>query len=226
MLNRIVAGLLLAALPLAAAPAQPTFDHPDTHQPDRKQVSMDESQALRFMDDFARCLASHQSRRAAAILALPYGSDRQRSAAADLAEGEDQCLGPFSGTLELDFNAPSLAAGMAEYFVLNPDRLADERRRHPDAFAYVAPAGIESFGDCVVEQSSPGVEALVRTKVASGAEAAAADALAPQLAQCVSEGQTLSLNRTALRQLLAFSLYRRLAMVQPPAGGAASASPH
>jgi len=216
MLKRIAIAVALACLPLEAVPAQPTFDHPDTHQPDRKQLTMDQDQAVRFMDDFARCVARHQSRRAAAVLALPYGSDQQRAAAADLAEGEDHCLGPFSGTLQLTFNAPSLAAGMAEYFVLNPDKLADERRRHPGSFVYAPPEGVEGFCDCVVQQSSAGVEALVRTEIASGAERAATNALAPELARCVLEGQTLSLDRTALRQLLAFSLYRRVAMATEP----------
>ncbi|WP_155265416.1 hypothetical protein [Sphingomonas segetis] len=210
----VIAGFppVVAALPFGAATAQPKFDHPASHEPDRVKVTLSDDQARRFMDDFARCIASRQSVRAAAALALPYGSPQQQKAASALAGRHSDCIGPYSGTLQLSFDAPSLAAGMAEYFLANPGEIAEQRRRDPRSFTRVQPTALETFGECVVAQNPAAVEALVKSDVASDAETAAGDALAHQLAQCISEGQTLALDRGALRQLLAVSLYKHVAM--------------
>ncbi|HEY7007107.1 MAG TPA: hypothetical protein VH392_11585 [Sphingomicrobium sp.] len=202
---------------LALAGAVPATSSPDSHAAGPAVVTLDQDQARKFMDDFARCIASRQASRAAAVLAMPYGSPEQQDAAGDLAERQVACLGPYSGNLQLSFGAQSMAAGMAEYFILNPDKIADVRRREPHAFAYAQPVGLETFGACVVGQNPGAVAALVRTDVASPAETAATDALAHELAQCIAEGETLALDRPALRQLLAVSLYRHLATPPPPA---------
>lgn len=215
MLSRVLIAFALVSAPVAAEPP-PTFDHPDTHQPDRAQVTLDEDKARRFLNDFARCVAGRQPRKAAAVLALPYASKEAGTAANDLAQSEMDCLGPFSGSLSFSLNASSIEAGMAEYFLANRGRIEDVRRRDPAAFVYTQPAGLETFGECVVAQNPAAVDALVRTAVASDEETAATDALAPQLAGCISEGQTLELDRTALRQLLAVSLYKHVAIPPPP----------
>lgn len=215
----IVALALFAALAWAPPPKS---TNPDPYEPDRKQVALDDDKARRFMDDFARCIADRRARNAAAILSLQYGSKQQSDAASALASNQADCLGPYSGDLELSFNAPSLAGGMAEYFILHPGKIADLRRRDPQSFAYVEPAGIEDFGACVVEEDSAGVETLIKSEVGSGAESAAGDALGPALGQCISEGQTLSLDRGALRQLLAVALYKHIA-IPPPVAAPASA---
>lgn len=221
---RLVLALSLFVAPAAAAAAEPQSTNPDPYSPDRAQVALDEGRALRFMDDFARCIASRQPRKAAAVLALPYGSAEQQNAAGELARSQYECLGPYSGTLEMRFNGTSLASGMAEYFLTHTGKLAEIRSREPNAFVYAAPAGIELFGECVVAQNPAAVEVLAKSPVASGAESSATDVLTPQLAACVSEGQTLALDRTSLRQLLAVSLYKHIAM-PPPAAVQPAAAP-
>jgi hypothetical protein len=216
MISRAFVLLAIVSAPLAAAEPPPEFDRPDAHEPDRAQVALDEGQARRFMDDFARCIAGRQPRRAAAVLALPYASEEAGTAANALAESQMDCLGPFAGNLSVSLGSASLEAGMAEYFLANPGKIEDLRRREPQSFVHVEPAGLEAFGECVVAQSPAAVGALVRTTVASDAETAATDALAPHLAACISEGRTLALDRTAVRQLLAVSLYKHLAMPPPP----------
>lgn len=215
MFSRLLVAFAVAAFPCGAASAQPKFDHPASHEPDRVKVTLSDDQARRFMDDFARCVASRQSARAAAALALPYGSSQQQKAASALAGRHSDCIGPYSGTLQLSFDAPSLAAGMAEYFLANRGEIAEQRRRDPRSFTRMQPTALESFGECVVAQNPAAVEALVKSDVASSAEGAAGDALAYQLAQCISEGQTLALDRAALRQLLAVTLYKHVAMPAP-----------
>ena len=216
MHSRALVLLAFVSVPLAAAEPPPEFDRPEAHQPDRAQVTLDEDQARRFMDDFARCIAGRQPRKAAAVLALPYASEQAGTAANQLAESQMDCLGPFDGNLSLSLGSASLEAGMAEYFLANPGKIEDLRRRDPGSFAYVQPAGIEAFGECVVAQNPAAVGTLVGTEVASDAEHAATDAIAPHLAACISEGQTLALDRTAVRQLLAVSLYKHVAMPPPP----------
>jgi hypothetical protein len=213
---RLVVAFALLLVPIGSVTAEPKSANPDPYSPDRAKVAFDDHRARQFMDDFARCIASRQPRKAAAVLALPYGSAEQQQAARTLATAEYECLGPYTGSLELGFNAPSLASGMAEFFLTHPGKIADTRSRAPNAFVYVEPAGIEEFGECVVGQNPAAVEALAKSPVASDAESSAADALTPELQQCVSEGQTLALDRTALRQLLAVSLYKHIAMPPPP----------
>lgn len=216
MLNRLANVLSLLVLLSIKAPAQPRFTDPDSHSPDRAQVAFSKDAARKFVDDFARCVASRQPGRAAAVLNLPYGSEQQAKAVGDLAAREYDCLGPFSGNLEIGFGAEPIASGMAEYFLGNLGKIAELRRRDPRSFAYREPIGIEAFGECVVAQKPDAVEALANSKIASPAESVATDALAPELQQCVWAGQTVALDRTSLRQVLTVSLYRHVAMPGDP----------
>jgi hypothetical protein len=220
---RLVSALLLLLVPIAAGATQPVSTNPDPNSSDIAKVTLDNDLARKSMDEFAQCVASREPRQAAAVLALHYGSDQQQNAARDLATRESNCLRTYTDNVQLSFSAPSLASGMAEYFLAHPAKIADTRARAPNLFVYSEPAGIESFGECVVDQDAAAVEALARAPVASGVESSATDALTPELEQCVSAGQTLALDRTALRQLLTVSLYRHVAMPPPPAAVPASA---
>jgi hypothetical protein len=212
---RLVFAFALFVVPIAAASAEPHSANSDPYSPDRAQVSLEEGKARRFMDDFARCIASRQPKEAAALLALPYGSVKQHNAAVALASTKHDCLGPFSGALEFTFSGSSLASGMAEYFLTHPGKIADLRSRQPGSFVYAEPVGVEAFGECVVAQNVAAVETLAKSRVGSAAESSATDALTPQLAGCVSEGQSLELDRGSLRELLAVSLYKHIAMPPP-----------
>jgi hypothetical protein len=217
MLNRVAIALAVVSLPLAAALAdpQPASTNPDPHSHDWTQLTLDEDTARKFVSDFARCAASRRPKQAAAALALPYGSEEQAKLIDNLASVEANCWGALAGSGIFASDSSPIAAGMAEFFVANPGKIDDARRRVPQAFAAREAVGVEAFGDCVVEQNPAAIEALVKTESASGAERAAEDAIAPQIAACIAEGHTLSLNRTALRQVLAVSLYRRIAVPRP-----------
>ena len=217
MLNQLAIMLSLSVLMSTAAAAEPGSTDPDPHSPDRARVVFSDDASRKFVDGFARCVASRQPRRAAAILGLPYGSEQQEKAVGDLAAKEYDCLGPFSGSLEIGFDAESIASGMAEYFLGNMGRIAESRRRDPGSFVYREPVGIEAFGECVVTQNPDAVEALANSEIASLAENAATDALRPELAQCVSAGETVALDRGSLRQVLTIGLYRHVAMASPSA---------
>ena len=225
MLDRFVLAFALLAASFPAA-ADPQSTNPDPYSPDRKKITLSEDQARKYMDDFARCIASRQPKRAAAVLAMPYGSIEQQKTVRDLAIDEVDCLGPMTGSMEFATLAQPLTAGMAEYFVANQGKLADMRRRYPQSFAYAEPVGIEMFGECVVAQNPSAGQALAKSAIASDAETTATDALTPELQQCVSEGQTLELDRTALRELLAVSLYKHIAMPPPAPAVTTAATQH
>ena len=223
MLNQLAIVLSLSVLMATAAAAEPRSADPDQHSPDRARVAFSEDASRKFVDGFARCVASRQPKRATAVLSMPYGSEQQEKAVSDLAAREYDCLGPFSGNLEIGFDAESIASGMAEYFLGNMGRIADSRRRDPGSFVYREPVGIEVFGECVVAQNPAAVEALANSEIASLAESSATDALRPELERCVLAGQKLALNRASLRQVLTVGLYRRVAMPTPTS---ATASRH
>lgn len=215
MFHRLVLAFALLSASLPAA-SDPKSANPDPYSPDRKKVALSEDEARKYMDDFARCIASRQPKKAVAVLAMPYGSVDQQKSVRDLAIAEVDCLGPMTGSMEFATVAQPITAGMAEYFVGSEGRIADLRQRYPGSFVYAQPVGIEIFGECVVAQNPGAVQTLAKSAVASDAETAATDALTPELQQCVSEGQTLELDRTALRELLTVSLYKHMAMPPPP----------
>ena len=217
-------GLLYLALFASAAP-QTTAKPPTPPKPELQRGGPDSlmihgsaanvDEARRYADDFARCTASHNRKQAAAVLALSYGSAAQATAAGQVLKPDESCFGPMISSMQVGFDAPSLVGGMAEFFVLHPQAIEEQRRRTPGSFTWPAQNAIEAFGDCVVAQGDGQVRAFVASRVASDEETAAAQALAPALGQCVTEGQTIALNVGSIRELLAFSLYRHMAA--PPA---------
>ncbi len=223
MIDRLVLAFALFLIPVTAAGAAPPSSNPDPYSPDRTRVAFTDDRARKFLDEFARCIASRQPRKAVAMLALSYGSGEQQRVALDLGTSEIECMGPYTGELSMSLDGSSLAAGMAEYLVTHANKIEDMRRREPNSFIYAEPTAVERFGECVVEQDPAGVTALARSDIASIAESVATDALIPEIQQCVTTGQTLSLDRTALRQLLMVSLYKHVA-IPPPAVPATAAS--
>lgn len=227
MITQGLLGLALAAgaaAPPAQAPSPPpaAAQTPDPHTPsdfdrggpDSREAYVSqakEDDARRYFADFSRCIASNNKRQAAALLAMSYASAEQSKRAYGIVAPNDGCWGPMISSMRIAFSAPTLAGGMAEYFILHPKEIDALRTRYPASFAWPARNGMEAFGACVVDQSEAGVRALIDTKVTSDEEAAATQALAPALGQCVTEGQTITLNIGSLRQMLAVALYRQMA---------------
>lgn len=228
MLSRVAvaAFLLFASLsPAAAEPGPKTTTNPDPYGPDRAKVAFDEDRARRFVNDFARCAADFQPRKAAAALAMRYNSKEQANAFNAIGSAEESCWGAFTGTVSIRWSSASMAGGMAEYFILHPAKIADLRKRDPQSFVYVEPDGAEVFGDCVVGGNAAGVEALIKSDIGSKAESAADEALGTAFGSCVTAGQTISVDAGALRDLLAVALYKHIAM-PPPAEPAAAPVQH
>jgi hypothetical protein len=222
----LIAGLFYLALVSAAPQAKPPASPPEFERgaPDKLLIheSTDEAgKARKYLDSVARCVASNHRKQSAAGLALPYGSAEQAAAFNALIQVEDSCFGPIFSSMSIHFDTQALAAGAAEFFLANFKALEDARRHDPKAFVWPPLNAMDGFGDCAVSQGETQVRAFIDTPVASDAEQSAAQALAPALGQCVSEGQTIAVEPAAMRQILAVALYRRVA-VPPPAVPAAA----
>jgi hypothetical protein len=215
--------LTSAAPPEKKSPPDPKFDNGSPDSLMIHKLTMSEDDARRYVHDFAQCVASHDRKRAAAALVFPYGSVEQSKAMSNLLNPQSSCFGPVITEISLRAEAIALAGGMAEYFILNSNVVDDLRRREPQSFVWPAENALEAFGSCVISQGPAASKAFLSTRVGSDAEREAANALGPALGQCIAAGQTLALNVPSLRQLLAVSLYRRVAAPPSPTT-AASAS--
>lgn len=70
---------------------------------------------------------------------------------------------------------------------------------------------VDEFARCVAAVAPVGVDALLRTPVATTAEAKAIGALSPSFGPCAFEGQKLAFDAEMLRAALAFALASRAA---------------
>ncbi len=64
------------------------------------------------------------------------------------------------------------------------------------------------FGECVVRTAPQQSDQFVRTEPGSALEASASASIAPPISQCLQAGSTLSLQKSALRVILADALWR------------------
>jgi hypothetical protein len=216
----LTAGLLYFALVSGAAQTQAPAPQFERGAPDKlliHETTDKASKARKYLDDISRCLASHHRRGAAAALAMPYGSAEQGHAITKMMQSEDSCFGPVFSSMSINFETAPVAAGMAEFFLANSKALDEARRRDPQSFVWPARNAMEEFGDCVVSQGEAPVRGFIDSTVGSDAEHDQAQALAPQLAQCVAEGQTIAVEPAAMREILAVALYRRVAAPPTPA---------
>jgi hypothetical protein len=202
-----------AAMLASAAPAEP---------PAGSRDAAAENAALRVMHSYSACIARARPDWAEAMIALPLMSEEQDAAVRRGQRGERNCLG-YSG-LQLTFRPRALVGGMAEYLIgaryrdatLEPVARLTEEQELSGPLA--ARNGYESLGLCVVRRNPGGVRDLLRTRVASGEERAAARRLAPDLGPCLPQGQQLAFDASGLRGVLAVGLYRALAALTPPTG--------
>jgi hypothetical protein len=189
--------------------------------------SEDSDTALRVTNTFARCVARQHGRAAEAVVAMSYLSPDQSRAASRLVGGQEDCMGSSGASLSL--KPPLLVGGMAEQFVLQRYRNADlapltgMTDEAQAAAGLVARNNAEDLSLCVIRRDPAAARALIETVPASKEEAAQIQRLLPHLGPCVPAGQSLTLNKPALRALFATGLYRALSLLaaRPPATGAA-----
>jgi hypothetical protein len=200
-------GLLPALLLLAMPPAEP----------DRGAPSKPED--LRMLHDYARCIVEANPAQAARILRLDYRTDSYRRSLGNLVGSPRRCA-PFGGRLRMA--GVLLAGSFAE--ALLPHALAGRPlvagvAHDPAKAAIEARDDGEYLGLCAVRSMPGQVAALLATAPASDDEKRAVAAITPRLSSCVREGAAATLNRPALRALLALAAYRIVIQSAPKAAG-------
>jgi len=195
--------LFPALLLLAMAPAEP----------DRSAPSKPED--LKMLHDYSRCIVKENSGQAARILRLDYRTDSYRRSLRNIVGNPSRCA-PFAGRLYM--SGVLLAGSFAEALLpraLAGRTLAAGVAHDPARTPIEARDDGEYLALCAVRSMPEQVAALLATAPASDEEKKAAAALTPGLSPCLRAGAAATLNRPALRALVALAAYRIVSQSGP-----------
>ncbi|UAB77240.1 hypothetical protein INR77_10475 [Erythrobacter sp. SCSIO 43205] len=171
---------------------------------------------------YLRCAASLDRSKARDVLELPYRSREQIEATDDFMPkvkwGEARTQDCFSdfGTLQIGYDSSVMVGAFSEYFFekdfgqdyvemisgLSPEDWGNPVMRPRNAS--------ESLGMCMAQSQPQSIAALIESEPASQGETAAIQAIAPHLGPCITEGVEAKFDKSSLRALLSFGLYRTL----------------
>jgi hypothetical protein len=159
------------------------------------------------MQNFGTCVVQQTPEGARQVLAMDYRSKPYADKLRAIAKGHGRCA-PGS---ELKFNGVLFAGAMAEALLksdLKPAALTHRLAYDPTRPAIPARSPTEAMALCTVLQAPDASARLFAADPASPEEAEAVEALGPTLTGCLAKGTTLSLNRPALRSVLALAAWR------------------
>jgi hypothetical protein len=176
------------------------------------------------MRNFAKCVFNRSPRAAASLLAMDPGDRHFPDAMRRFAQGHEDCA-PMS---RLTFSGIYFIGGVAEAsvnFRLRSDHLSRLVAVDPARPAIRARDETEMMTLCTVRRAPEELAALFATEPMSEGETGALRTLGPVIGGCLANGQTLRLDRAALRAMLALSAYRLMAWNESPTAPAVAASP-
>jgi hypothetical protein len=220
--------------------AQLAFDAPAAAEPttgsrlDRVPLSVkapakiDQNAAIRTLNGFSRCYARQNKLAARKILALPFAGSEQSDALAKDVGGVEECMGLNTG-LTLKAPPPAMIGGMAEQLVLDDYAKADVSAfgsisdEQLDAAGLAPRNGNEDMALCLVRKDPAAARALIDSTPAGEEEAKQVQRFIPHLSECVPQGLTLTLNKSAIRAHTSVALYRLLSNTNEGAALASSA---
>ncbi len=163
----------------------------------------------------ARCYAETHRARAADTLSMRYDSKDQAESLKKIfrpVEWGDACL--LAKDLKFGFSTAPVVGGFAEFFLARKygqqavsklSKLTEEDWAKAEMMPRNA---YELFGQCVVMADAASVFGLVNTIPSTKAESKAIKKLVPLLSPCVPKDQEVSFDKTSLRAVLSFALYR------------------
>lgn len=181
-------GLLAGALALIATPAF------------AEAPADNDAQALQALKLFASCAVQRTPGGAAALLKLDPESREYAKAANAYARGHASCI-QVNGKMK--FTSLPFAGFLAEALLAREAKM-------PSFPVEQALTGdwIEDVGGCVARKQPDEVYAVFHTKPGSESEVAALQPTGAALQSCIRQGQTVKLNRTAVRAMYALGVYR------------------
>jgi hypothetical protein len=189
MLRGLIVTFVAAAL---AAPAAAQTDH--------------DAFALTALRNYAACAVARTPEGAAKLLALDLGSDEYAKALKHYAKGHSYC----APQARLKFGGLPFAGDLAEALIAQ--RFAG-RSLEAVAAKVSEPAAtslIVAIGECMVRQRPAAVSAVLATEPGSATELAALKPTGDVLPQCIPAGQTMALNKPAVRAIYALGAYSLL----------------
>ena len=205
----IFACLLAVASPaLAQRELYASNANPFTPPPGAFFKPTDRDGAEARMRQFTQCVVRGDPTLGAKLLQSTPNSAEETALYRKVAESRNRCLG--SGRLTMKNR--SMRGALAEQMYLHdyPDPIAEPAK--PAATFVASHDGIQayhSYGNCVVSRDPTAVDAVIRAKPRTAKEKQAYQNAAPALSTCLSgEGQSLRIDRLALRGFLAEALYR------------------
>lgn len=217
--------LLMSAAAAAAAPA-----------PSANWRTSSPEEARKILQSFASCAADAEPAIARRFVLLREGERLGEKEYQRLFDG--RCLGFLGGQMRM--RAWRSRAAIAEALIRrNPaafrsvailaappidwasapallDAKADPATVAREAEIILAETQMSALGECVVRADPSAAFDVVQSKIDSDQEMSKLRALAPKIAGCVQQGQTISFNRTNLRSAMALAYYR-LAVAAPAA---------
>ncbi len=180
-------------------------------------ASQPDDLSIQAVHNFGACVVRTTSEGARRVLAMDYRTDAYREALRRLARGHDRCVSP---SWQLRSGEILLAGAMAEALLEADVKKADLPKRlsfDPQRPAIEARGPTEAMALCTALHEPRTTAELFRTEPGSREEKQAVQALDPVLTQCLSKNFKLTVNRPALRSLLALAAWRIVSTSGSPA---------
>jgi len=216
-MNRALSRGLAAAAAIAATAMTPAAAQ---HRPGDQLPPAGGTTAehIRILHRYSHCAARSDTIQVRRLLAMDYRSADYEVALRRLARRNAACLHPG----RLRFSPMLFAGAMAESLVnwrLDGDALASWTAPVANQPALAARDETELMALCTVRAAPGEVAAMLATRPASDREAAAIRALTPVIGNCLASGVRATLNRPAIRSVLALAAYRLIESRYAARGG-------
>jgi hypothetical protein len=168
-----------------------------------------EDVAIQAVHNFGACVVARTPEGAREALALDYGTPDYEKRMRRYIQGHDYCI-PFNGRMSSAgvLFAGSMAEALLKSEVKPAGQLAQRIAYDPQREDIRARSPLEAMALCTV-LNAPGVAAKIfDTEPATPEEANAMKPLGNVLPQCLRKDMQLTLNKPALRSLLALAAWR------------------
>jgi hypothetical protein len=167
--------------------------------------------ALEALKNFAICAADLTPDGARKLLALDPNGPEYAKALRTFTRGHSRCM---QGNSKFRFAGLPFAGFLAEA-LLQRDTIL------PALHGETAPAAnlVEAVGACVAREKPVEVAAIFETVPGSRDEIEALKPTGEALKSCIRDGQTITLNRAAIRAMCALGVYRQLHPLQSKSEG-------
>ncbi len=174
--------------------------------------------AIQAVHNFGACIVREAPSGAAEqVLALDFNSEEYRTRLRAMAQGHERCV---VGGWQLGSSPVLLAGAMAEALLkseVKPEELPQRIAFDPARSTISARSPTETMALCTALQAPQATARLLETEPASREESAAVGSIAPVLTECLKKDTQLTVNKPALRALLALAAWRIVTTPKAPA---------